>query len=274
MQYERPEQVAARLLRGAGVAIVAAVDAPEHDDLDLTVHCAGPRGATVIVTNPSPDSHWRGDNTPEHAMLAIDDFAPIPEAKIHLSAVRAIGALHVINDPDLAHRLVQKNAAATEMFNLWDDPVVLVITPVHVRVECPAGTVTLPGTALANVELDPLAMRQVELLEKLADCTVQWDHIVRQEITARPAKKEFLVTDETLIKVFGADSFGLLALVFNPHQARLLRLPFQQQAVTVTEAIAQVKALDSIDLRPTLRPVSDRTSESLLNDHGTQPDIE
>lgn len=223
---ESAHSAAARLAAGSGVAALATTrSGGDPVAFGPVLHGLAGDGTLLVLAGGDavPEAVGSGESTPQ-AVLMVDDYAPLLEARVHLGCLRARGRLRAARDDEFAgHPLRAEQSAWAGSRLLALEAPHLVLTRLGVSVELPVGEV-------ACAEVDPLAHRAFELAEAV-------------DGTRGIALADLVEEGDGPVRLLSLDTRGVHVLVEDPAGMGIHRVPFTRPVGGVGAAVDEVARL-------------------------------
>lgn len=207
---ETGAQVAHRLMRGNGLALMAAT-VPGWGDLGPIVHGMADDGSLLFFANPEFDSPWRSMCCAGVGiMMAIDAYAPNAMARVHMADARGRGLAR------RAHPQVRPAddhpALSMELAQAWPEALALSVMVDEFTVHCQRGHLEVSMAEAQLAEVDPIAVDQLGALNMVH----QWlgERLWRvaaaaaSQVSTAPAP----IDEQTPVMVLGLDATGVTLL--------------------------------------------------------------
>lgn len=243
--YESPLQLAKRLLSGQGVPHLAAEGFP---DVSLLAHCAGPSDIVLLVAGVEATSPWNKVAKPMEVVLTLDEYPIVPDVQVHLASVRLTALIAPVTKSSAAKYLKDGGDSVKAVLDEFEAVRIFAVQPGVLMVDAPGGKATAHIDAVHDVDVDPVAMNQRDLLIGLSKMDVNWPFVVSKQLMTTQVEERRCM-DETQIVVFGGDAHGLLTVLDGGGgPTRLTRVPFGRCVDDVDGAFQAVRDLESIDL--------------------------
>ena len=208
---EHVTSAAASLASGGGVAAVAT----NHSDgstvtLGPLLHGMAPDGSLlVLVGGTAVPPRVADDSRAPHAVIMIDDFAPLVEIRAHIGSLRARGDLRLARHHEFpGHPLWRERDA-------WLGSQLLVLRVAQLTLTRLGVSVDLDIRDVCHAEIDPLAARAYDVLDAvLGRRDLEFSTLVEEG--AGQGQVRFLAVDSWGMHVLadGLDGMGVHRIPF------------------------------------------------------------
>lgn len=246
---ESPAQVAARLMAGAGSCHLTAIDHARWGDPGPVVHGRGPHGESLIAVRPTQHSPWRQHTSDQGipSVIAIDDYAPLIDVRIHMADVRVLGTLRRIIDAEqhpLAHVLSGTTTEAVPRIPDWTGHQVYSVHPERVTVHCQAGAGDVPTDHITDAVIDPVAAEQFWTIQQLLEHNnLDWHAIMIHHLDAGSTNTPFDLAEITSVRLVSLDTYGFSVVAIANNLGHPVRIPFRQRITGPAQVIPAIAQL-------------------------------